>query len=177
MAMSDDDVVKKVDEAIQGQALEQKPIERLTELSEKIDKALDLPETPPLELEKLRAISESLIEPELAIHIVENAQSAIIVAKKNGCIYYINREAEFMFGYPRAELFDHPIVTLVPDRFKQGHLNGLAKWLLKPTLRSAANALNTVGRSKDGTEVPVTISILPVVIAAGFFIVAILRKR
>lgn len=132
---------------------------------------------PKVELMRLKEISDSLLEPELAVHIVENAHSAIVIARKDGTVFYINREAEFIFGYARQELIGKHIHKLVPERLRADHDRMFARWLEKPAIRPFTDALNTTALHKDGTEMDVAIALLPVVIPAGFFIVAVVRKK
>lgn len=142
-----------------------------------LDKAIQNAAHEPSDLQKLRKLSDSLLEPELAVHIVENAHTAIIVVRKDGTIFYMNREAEFTFGYARHELFDASVHELVPERLRADHDRMFAQWLESPRIRPFSDALHTIAVTKDGTELPVMIALLPVVIAAGFFVVATIRKK
>lgn len=64
-------------------------------------------------LTKLRELESHLVDPDLAIRIVEEIPDGIVLVDMAALIRYINRQAEIMFGYHRTELFEQPIETLI----------------------------------------------------------------
>ena len=66
---------------------------------------------------------------------------------------------ERLFGYQREELLDHPIETLVPERFR-GHHSGKSEssFFNQPRVREMGVGLELFGRRKDASEFPVEIS-------------------
>ena len=49
--------------------------------------------------------------------VVEAAPTALVLTGRSGLIEMVNRQAERMFGYDRAELQDKPLELLLPERF------------------------------------------------------------
>jgi PAS domain S-box-containing protein len=151
------------------------PCENGRELDEHIQAIARTPE--PDNLERLKELHKSLLEPELAVHIIENLPSSVIIARQDETIFYVNRETEFTFKYARGELFNKDVACLVPDRLMAAHKSAFKAWMAKPALRSFSNGLETFGLTKDGLEIPILIALMPVVIVAGFYVVATIRKK
>src|SRR6185312_7464808 len=55
--------------------------------------------------------------------VVEASPTALVLAGTAGVIEMVNRQAELMFGYERAELMNKPLEMLMPERFRGGHIN------------------------------------------------------
>jgi PAS domain S-box-containing protein len=53
--------------------------------------------------------------------LVESSPDAFLVVDEGGLIKLVNRQAEILFGYDRAEPLDQPVELLVPDRVRQVH--------------------------------------------------------
>lgn len=67
-----------------------------------------------------------------------------------------------MFGYEADELTGQPVEVLVPERLRAAHRAHRAGYIGHPTRRPMGSGLNLVGRRKDGTEVPIDVSLSPV---------------
>jgi len=94
--------------------------------------------------------------------VVEAAPNAMVMIDRAGMIVMVNRQAERVFGYARAELVGQPVEILVPDRFR-GHHPELRKTFFadaRPRLMGAGRDL--YGLKKDGSEFPVEIGLNPI---------------
>jgi PAS domain S-box-containing protein len=80
----------------------------------------------------------------------------------DGRILYANPEAASLFGYEADELTGRPVEVLVPDRLRAAHRAHRGGYLAHPTRRPMGSGLDLVGRRKDGTEVPIDVSLSPV---------------
>jgi PAS domain S-box-containing protein len=94
--------------------------------------------------------------------LLEAAPDAILITDINGRIVLTNVQAETMFGYPRAELVGQPVEMLVPERFRGGHAGLRDGYVAAPSARPMGARLELHGRRRDGSEVPVAISLSPV---------------
>src|ERR1039458_3269211 len=80
-----------------------------------------------------------------------------------------------MFGYVRDELIGASVETLVPERLRAAHTslrNGFGR---RPTHRPMGTGLDLTGRRRDGSEIPVEISLSPVSTSVGTFVAAAIR--
>ncbi len=105
--------------------------------------------------------------------LLEAAPDAMIICGPSGCIALVNSRTEAIFGYPRAELLDQHIRTLVP----RWHFEMLespdedpSQGLMKP---GSASELDAVRR--DGSTFPVEISLSPIEVDGDLLITTSIR--
>ncbi len=99
--------------------------------------------------------------------LVESAPDAILVVDKGGLIELANRQAEVLFGYPRAELLGQTVDLLVPERARAVHPSHRSTYSHDPRTRPMGAGLDLRARRKDGSEVPVDISLSPLQTGRG----------
>ena len=91
--------------------------------------------------------------------LFENATEGIILTGGAGNIVLVNPAAEKMFGYHSDELIGNPIEILIPDRYKPNHHELRAGFYKKPSNRVMGHGRDLYARKKDGTNVPVEVSL------------------
>ncbi|HET8937554.1 MAG TPA: PAS domain S-box protein [Polyangiales bacterium] len=79
----------------------------------------------------------------------------------DGRIRFVNAQAEKMFGYARSELIGQPLETLIPERFRQGHGRHMSQFFVNPEARPMGSRMELFARRKDGSELPVEVSLSP----------------
>ncbi|MBD3168928.1 MAG: PAS domain S-box protein [candidate division Zixibacteria bacterium] len=90
--------------------------------------------------------------------IVEYANTPIIGKTLDGEICIWNKGAEWQYGYTKAEIMGKSIMTIVPE---DRHLE--VKSILDKVIRGKRVAsFETVRRHKDGTLIPVSITVSPI---------------
>ncbi len=107
--------------------------------------------------------------------LVDSAPDAMLVMDAQGVIRLVNRQAELLFGYSRAELVGKSIELLVPERFRERHIGHRAQYLEAPKQRPMGGALELYGRRKDGSEFPLEISLSPITTRAGLLVASAIR--
>jgi PAS domain S-box-containing protein len=99
------------------------------------------------------------------------ATEGILVVNEKGQIIKFNPSAEKLFGYQHEELLGKKIEVLIPKRFsKHGHYR--ETYAGNPHARAMGAEQDLYGLRKDGTEVPVEISLSPYSNAEGKFVIA-----
>src|ERR1044071_3980449 len=101
--------------------------------------------------------------------VVEASPSAILVVNDHGMIVLANERTEQLFGYSRAELVDHPVEFLVPERYRAPHPAMRGSFMRTPTARPMGAGRELYGRRKDGSEVPIEIGLNPIETKDGTF--------
>ena len=107
--------------------------------------------------------------------VTEGAVDAIIVADRTGHVTAFNRAAQALFGYTAEEVVGQSLTLLMPNRFQDAHERGLARYLATGEARVIGKTIELAARHKDGTEVPIEISIAKGDNASGVFFAAIIR--
>src|ERR1035438_8517684 len=112
--------------------------------------------------EELRIAEETLRErrkeEEWFRLVVEAAPYAIVVTRIDGLIIVVNSQTEKLFGYRREELLGQSVEMLLPEP-----LGAPAGWKMK-----AGREL--FGLHKDGSEIPIEISLDPIGTSGGQFL-------
>jgi PAS domain S-box-containing protein len=97
-----------------------------------------------------------------ATHIIslfENATEGIILTNGEGKIILVNPAAQKMFGYTEEELTGNLIEILIPEKFKQHHHHLREGFYHHPSNRSMGQNRDLNARKKDGTDMPVEVSL------------------
>jgi len=91
--------------------------------------------------------------------LFENATEGIILTNAIGNIVLVNPAAEKMFGYNSGEIIGKPIEILIPDKVKPHHHNLREGFYHNPSNRSMGQGRDLYGRKKDGSNLPVEVSL------------------
>ncbi|MBS1253062.1 MAG: Oxygen sensor histidine kinase NreB [Anaerolineales bacterium] len=86
---------------------------------------------------------------------------AAVIVDQQGRIAMANSLAENLLGYGPNELPGRPVEILVPERFRDQHLQHRASYVADPRLRPMAAGLDLYGRRQDGSEFPSEIALTP----------------
>jgi two-component system, sensor histidine kinase len=107
--------------------------------------------------------------------LMNSAPDAIVVTGRDGTIVLVNNRTETLLGYSREELLGKPVEVLLPERLRGKHTGHRANYLRAPVLRPMGANLELVARRRDGTELPVEISLSPVPTSGGLEIACAIR--
>jgi PAS domain S-box-containing protein len=107
--------------------------------------------------------------------VLDAAPDAMVVVDAEGTICYANQQAEHLLGYARSELEGRVIDDLVPERFRKPHRSHRGAFYEKPATRAMGAGAALWARHKDGSELPVEISLSPVRSAGGLLVAAAIR--
>ncbi len=97
-----------------------------------------------------------------ATHIIflfEHATEGIILTNRSGTIILANPATEKMFGYGKDELPGNPIELLIPENFRHHHHQLRDGFYHQPSNRVMGHNRDLYGRKKDGTSMPVEVSL------------------
>ncbi len=87
------------------------------------------------------------------------ANDAIISADRHGNITYFNPGAERIFGYKAAEVDGKPLTVLMPERFRDAHSAGIARYLATGEARVVGKTVELAGQKNNGAEFPLELSL------------------
>lgn len=107
--------------------------------------------------------------------LFESLPDGVLVVNGAGELVRLNGNAEKMFGYTRNELVGKSIETLLPERFRRGHVGKREAYSRQPHMRPMGVGLDLRARRKDGMEFPVDIMLSPVRIEDQVLVLAVVR--
>jgi PAS domain S-box-containing protein len=107
--------------------------------------------------------------------LLEAAPDGIAVVDEFGRVLIVNEQLCSLFGYEANELIGNAVETLIPPHLHGTHQHHRARYVAGPTRRPMGLGMNLVGRRKDGTEMPVEISLSPVASGGRSFTIAVVR--
>lgn len=100
-------------------------------------------------------------DPSIFKLIFESAPDAIVIVNKEGKITLLNVQAEKFFGYAQEELLGESIEILVPDKLRKHHPEQRETYTKHPTYQPMGRGIDITARRKDGSILPVDISLSP----------------
>ena len=101
----------------------------------------------------------SRLDQEHLLSLFENATEGIIVTDGKGNIMLVNPSAEKMFNYNSGEITGQPIEVLIPDQFSSHHHKLREGFYQHPSNRSMGHNRDLYGKRKDGSGIPVEVSL------------------
>ncbi|WP_338739711.1 PAS domain S-box protein [Haloplanus salilacus] len=107
--------------------------------------------------------------------ICEASPDTILLVDDNGRITYANERVADMFGYEPAELLGDPVEVLVPASVRSIHAADREAYLDDPETRPMGAAMDLKGRRRDGSTMPVDISLSPIRTAGSLEVMAVVR--
>lgn len=148
-----------------------------------IERVFPAPPTtiPPSNIARIKELSNGLRDPDLAYRILDELAAGIILVDKDGIIRLVNKQTEAMFGYSRFELDGAKLSLLIPPRFQDAHAEHFKAYFAHPHKRpmmcAARHGLKLNGVRKDGTEIPLDISLTPIISPQDTYIVALTKEK
>jgi len=91
--------------------------------------------------------------------LFENATEGIILTDSKGDIILVNPAAQKVFQYSSEEIVGRPIEVLIADELKTKHENHRGNFHQHPSNRVMGQGRDLFGRKKDGTNIPVEVSL------------------
>ena len=99
----------------------------------------------------------------------------MVVTNNEGKVVLINHQTEKLFGYSPEELIGEPVEILLPERFRQEHNRHRGSYYDELKVRPMGRGINVIGRRKDGSEVPLAISLSPWRNGDEFLVISAIR--
>jgi PAS domain S-box-containing protein len=109
--------------------------------------------------ERQRAEQRRNLSEERFRTLLETAPDPIFGIAADGRITFASPRVQVVLGYEPDELVGQPVETLIPERLHGVHRAHRDAYIAAPTTRSMGAGLALFARRKDGSEIPVEISL------------------
>jgi len=121
--------------------------------------------------------SENRLNEELAEArmLLDLAPDATVVANANGVIVAANSQTEQLLGYSRAELLGQAVEKLIPQALRANHVGHREAFARNPQTRGMGSELTLCALRKDGSEIPIEVSLSPIARGDQVLVAAALR--
>ena len=83
----------------------------------------------------------------------------MVIVNEKGGIEFFNAQAEKMFGYTAGELSGQLIELIIPEGYRLTDMENQDTYFAAPVVREMGVAREMFGVCKDGTKIPVEISL------------------
>ncbi|MGW8392323.1 sensor histidine kinase [Pseudoduganella sp. HUAS MS19] len=93
--------------------------------------------------------------------LLASATDAMLIIDRAGQLLLVNPALESLFGYGPGELQGKSLETLIPERFRHGHVGLRGSYFERPHPRAMGAGFELFATRKDGTEFPVEVSLSP----------------
>lgn len=100
---------------------------------------------------------------------------AVIVVDTEGRIESASPPIERLFGYQPGELVGQPVETLIPKELRSVHAAHRSRYSSHPVARAMGSGLALYGRRKDGSTLPVDVSLAPIDVGGSKLVGAFVR--
>ena len=107
--------------------------------------------------------------------LLQAIPDGVVMIDAGGRIVFANRRAEVLFGYARGELLGEFVEILIPLDRHDAHREHRARYSDAPDVRPMGAGLRLAGVRRDGTRLPVDISLSPLVEGSRRLIIAAIR--
>jgi len=128
--------------------------------------------------ERKRMESKLRSSEEQTLQLLESAPDAMLVSDADGAIIRVNRRTEQLFGYSREQLLGHPIEMLLPQQLRGRHAHVRDRFMQQARSggeHPVVSGRELVGLTRDGREMPLEITLSPIVTAQGLNVVSSMR--
>lgn len=98
---------------------------------------------------------------DLHAEVVRAAPDGILIVSREGEIRFANPQAAKLFGYPQEQLVGLPLENLIPEPLRRRHRGHMRSYTRSPTRRPMNAGLELYALRRDGTQIPVEISLSP----------------
>jgi PAS domain S-box-containing protein len=107
--------------------------------------------------------------------VLRSATDAVVCADQMGVVTMWNDAAAKILGYPEEEALGQPLTMIIPDRFHDAHNAGILRMSRGEEPRIIGQTVEVFARTKDGTEIPVELSLATWTLGEDRYFSGILR--
>lgn len=112
-----------------------------------------------------------------AKELYELVPDGVMVVRADGAIAHVSTRAEKMLGFGTGELIGQSIESVIPAELRGLHQQHRQRYAQQPVARAMGSGLELVAARKDGSQIPVEVSLAPWQVGTELIVVAAIRDR
>ena len=109
------------------------------------------------------------------LSVLDTAADGIIIIDEHGVVITYNKACERLFGYSAAEMIGRNVIAIMPPDMAHVHDNYINNYLTTGRRKIIGIGREVKGRHRDGTAIPVHLSVGEAITSAGRQFIGILR--
>jgi len=107
--------------------------------------------------------------------LIDAMPDAVVAVDTNGAIVALNNQAQHSLGYGLNDLLGRSVDVLLPEAMQHQHHEFREQYVAHPHVRPMGKGRDLAARCADGKELPVDISLNPLLVANNKLVLATLR--
>nr|WP_269431732.1 PAS domain-containing sensor histidine kinase [Bacillus sp. JCM 19034] len=107
--------------------------------------------------------------------VFESSNDAIILTDYEMRIIAWNKAAELIFGYEEREVLGEPLEFMIPERFREGHRQGVERYRSTEEAKVIGKTVELFGLHREGHEFPLELTLNTWKDGTDMFFSAIIR--
>jgi len=128
------------------------------------------------EIAERERAEESLRESEATARLLLNtAPDGVVITDGTGVIVHVNAQIASLFGYEPHEVLGKQIEVLIPERFRDRHIQHRRTYHDQRRKRVMGLGMDLFGRHKNGYEFPVDVMLTPILNITGWDMMVTIR--
>lgn len=110
--------------------------------------------------------------------VISISYDPVVIACEEGKITHANSAALNLFDYDISEAVGMPLELLIPEKLRTRHERNRAHYFREmPRARPMGTGLHLLGRKRDGSEFPMDVSLVPIVVDSKLHALANIRDK
>ncbi len=123
-----------------------------------------------------RETEETIVENQKFLSsVIDNLQEGLITIDQNGEVKLFNPEAEKIFGYSAIEFMGRNVTELMPESYREEHINGLNRILITDVSKIIGTTIEVEGLRRDGSNFPMELGLARISVLGNPVFVALVR--
>lgn len=100
---------------------------------------------------------------------------AVVVIDEGSTIVLASPSVQTLLQYAPAELIGEGLDVLIPIERRERHVTHVGRYFASPHARRMGAGLELTGRRRDGSEIPIDVSLTPVEVDGTYYVAAFVR--
>ncbi|MDQ3395352.1 MAG: PAS domain-containing sensor histidine kinase [Bacteroidota bacterium] len=91
--------------------------------------------------------------------VLETTPDTVLIIDENNVVVYCNENIKYTFGYEPKDLIDRDMSILIPLELREGHKNGINRFLNSGVPKLIGKTVEIIGLHKNGNTFPIELSL------------------